>query len=415
MKKKIFYYRQIFSIMFLALLIIANAAAADLVVSPESGATKVYSANNGVPVVDINTANQQGLSHNIFTEYNVGPEGLILNNANKDIMVRQSQLAGQIMANPNLNKEAKFILNEVKSQHRTSLEGFTEVLGGKADVIISNPFGITANGCGFLNTNAVVLSTGRPSFGPLPADYILEPLCCDAEELIALAYWYMYWPYDFSEGLPDNQDGGMLNGFKVSEGDILIEDKGINASETHILKLLARSVKIDGQVNAGDYISIIAGANDVLYSYKTGWMSKFHTAAGGVGPNAERLGFLNEYVGETPVAPMERGGKAPEYAIDSTVLGGLYAGGIRILSTENGVGVRMLGNAAATAENFVIRGNGKIEIQGELYNSVYENENYLPRQVQYEMEDDIGGIYIYATDEYSYPQKNQWVAPGMWG
>ncbi len=147
--------------MLLALSIMSKAGAAEPIVATESGATKVYLSPNGVPVVDIDTANGAGVSHNTFIEYNVEKNGLILNNGNKSQIARQSQLAGQIIANQNLDQEARFILNEVTSPNRTRLEGFTEVLGGKADVIIANPFGITAEGCGFINTDRVTFNYRR--------------------------------------------------------------------------------------------------------------------------------------------------------------------------------------------------------------------------------------------------------------
>uniref|UniRef100_UPI0025DC1127 two-partner secretion domain-containing protein n=1 Tax=uncultured Fusobacterium sp. TaxID=159267 RepID=UPI0025DC1127 len=44
----------------------------------------VEKAPNGVPIVNINAPNNNGVSHNYFKEYNVGKEGILLNNSAKE-------------------------------------------------------------------------------------------------------------------------------------------------------------------------------------------------------------------------------------------------------------------------------------------------------------------------------------------
>src|SRR5690606_23386411 len=94
--------------------------------------------------------------------YNVGEKGLVLNNGNMALVTRQSQLAGRIVSNSNLDQQSQFILNEVVADNPSQLLGFTEVVGGKAAVIVANPYGITCSGCGFINTDRVTLTTGVP-------------------------------------------------------------------------------------------------------------------------------------------------------------------------------------------------------------------------------------------------------------
>ena len=264
-------------------------------VVPTGGKTNAYISANGVPVVNIETANAAGLSHNRYTTYNVEANGLVLNNGNNSQIARQSQLAGQVVANLNLAQEAKIILNEVVSTNRSVLAGFTEVLGGRADVVVANPNGITCNGCGFINTDRVTLTTGTPSIG----------------------------------------GGGNLTGFTVNQGDVLIEGVGANANTQKIFDLVARSVKVDGKINtiADGSLGMTTGNNVWDYTNR-------HVTSSTAG------------VGATPA-----------YAIDSTALGGMYAGRIRLISTEAGVGVRALGDVAASADDFTLSSAGKIEIQ----------------------------------------------------
>lgn len=93
---------------------------------------------NGKQMVNINAPNEKGTSHNFFKEYNVGKDGVILNNSNKKF--ENTQLGGLIYGNPNLvnKKEADKILAEVTGTNRSKLEGFTEIAGKQANFILSN-------------------------------------------------------------------------------------------------------------------------------------------------------------------------------------------------------------------------------------------------------------------------------------
>ncbi|EJJ4342770.1 filamentous hemagglutinin N-terminal domain-containing protein, partial [Salmonella enterica] len=269
--------------------------AAEPSVSVASGNTSAYVSRNGTTIVNINAANAAGLSHNLYNRYDVNPQGLVLNNTTPDKATWATQLAGQINANFNMKKSAQVILNEVVSANRSRLAGFTEVAGGKADVVVANPYGITCSGCGFINTDRVTLTTGKPYLSSI----------------------------------------GALEGFRVTRGDILIQGNGMNATAQQMLDLVTRSVKLDGDINARQ-LAITTGTNNY------------------------------DYAGRKVTGTLRGTDSTPVYAVDSTALGGMYAGRIQLTATEAGVGVRMLGDAAASAEDFVLSSAGNIELQNRL-------------------------------------------------
>ncbi|MGN0929702.1 MAG: hemagglutinin repeat-containing protein [Alphaproteobacteria bacterium] len=127
-------------------------------------ATQITSSNN-IPVLNVAKPSEAGVSVNKFNDFNVGQEGLIINNLNLQNynFNYKSELSGEhIEFNRNFRdgEAAKVILNEVVSGNATSLLGTTEIYGRKADYIVANPNGITCAGCGFINTSRLSLITG---------------------------------------------------------------------------------------------------------------------------------------------------------------------------------------------------------------------------------------------------------------
>ncbi|MGO3908936.1 hemagglutinin repeat-containing protein [Huaxiibacter chinensis] len=187
-----------------------------------SGNTQLDKAANGVPVVNIATPNQSGISHNKYNDYNVGKEGLILNNATGQL--NQTQLGGLIQNNPNLKagQEAKGIINEVTGANRSTLQGYTEVAGKAANVMVANPYGITCNGCGFINTPNVTLTTGKP---------VLDA-------------------------------NGQLQSLDVTKGAVTIEGQGLDGSQNDAVSIISRATEINASLHA-KALTVIAGANRV--------------------------------------------------------------------------------------------------------------------------------------------------------
>ncbi len=191
-------------------------------INPVTPGTQMDQAGNSVPVVNIATPNQAGISHNQYQDYNVGKEGLILNNATGQLT--PTQLGGLVQNNPNLRagQEATGIINEVIGGNRSQLQGYTEVAGKAANVMVANPYGITCNGCGFINTPNATLTTGKPQF--------------DA--------------------------AGNLLALDVSKGTITVEGQGLDASKSDALSIIARATEVNAGIHAKD-LKVTVGANRV--------------------------------------------------------------------------------------------------------------------------------------------------------
>ena len=235
-------------------------------VVPAQGALgpKTEEARNGMTVVNINTPNDKGLSHNQYDAFNVDHKGLILNNANRPV---NTELAGYIMGNPNLvGPTANTILNEVTGTGATSMNGALEVAGNKAHVIIANPNGISVNNGTFINANSATLTTGNPII-----------------------------------------NNGSITGYQVQQGSITVGEKGLNASKTARTDLLAEAVQLNGKVWAQD-AQVVTGKNaisvdatgTVTNAHKTGESSQVGldvAAIGGMYANSMYLVGTNDGFG----------------------------------------------------------------------------------------------------------------------
>jgi filamentous hemagglutinin len=201
-----------------------------IIADPNAGTNRpiVDTSANGKPIVHIVAPNAAGISHNQYQQFNVGSGGAILNNSGS---MTQTQQGGWIDGNPNLNNRphAQIILNEVTHNRPSQLTGYLEVAGSNAQVIIANPSGIYCNGCGFINSDRVMLTTGRPVFG----------------------------------------GQGSLSAFRVTGGNIRIEGQGLDGSRVREIDLLSRSLEVYGKVYAQESIHALTGIQEVGYKERS--------------------------------------------------------------------------------------------------------------------------------------------------
>ncbi|ALN65272.1 filamentous hemagglutinin family N-terminal domain protein [Lysobacter antibioticus] len=187
--------------------------------APGNQRPTVLQAPNGVPLVNIQTPSAAGVSRNTYSQFDVNREGAILNNSRSNV---QTQLGGWVQGNPWLaGGGARVILNEVNSANPSHLNGYVEVAGPRAEVVIANPAGIQVDGGGFINTSRATLTTGAPMLA-----------------------------------------SGNLDGYRVEAGAIRIGGAGLDASATDYTDLIARSLEVNAGVWA-QQLRVTAGANTV--------------------------------------------------------------------------------------------------------------------------------------------------------
>jgi len=186
--------------------------------APAANQPNLANSANGRDVINIVPPNGSGLSHNKYTNFDVGSNGVILNNSKVNI---NTGLGGIVIANPKLTgANASIILNEVTSLNPSDLAGKMEVGGVAAEVIIANPNGITCRGCSFINTPRGTLLSGS----------------------------YNGAGYDLSDAFVTIGDAGI-------EGDGYVD-------------IIARAIKISGEIEGTTGNNIITGNGTYDYATK---------------------------------------------------------------------------------------------------------------------------------------------------
>ena len=287
-------------------------------------------AANGVPIVQIAPPSAAGVSNNRFTDYNVGSKGAILNNSGAN---NQTQLGGWISGNPMLgNSSAKTILNQVTGSTPSSLTGFTEVAGNRANVIVANPNGITCDGCGFINAPRATLTTGTPQLGA---------------------------------------DGAVL-GFQVQQGQINIEGQGLAARNVDQVDLIARTLRVNAEIWAGK-LNVVTGAAEVNYDGGDAVAHSASDAAPAVSLDVAQLGGM--YADSIRLVGTESGVGVNSAGTIAALMGTLeinQAGDVRIVAgrvqAAGDLTIRS-GQGVSNAGVMYAEGKATIQAQGTLQNN----------------------------------------------
>src|SRR5471032_262118 len=275
--------------------VLVNSAQANIVAdgqAPQNQQPTIGVTANGTPQVNIQTPSDAGVSRNTYSQFDVDKQGVILNNSRNNVATQQG---GMVQGNQFLARgEANIILNEVNSRDPSKLNGYVEVAGRQAQVVIANPSGISCNGCGFINANRATLTTGQAQM-----------------------------------------NNGELTGYDVDRGEIVVQGAGMDSSRQDYTDIIARSVNINANLVAQD-LKVTAGRN--------------------------RVDAAHQQIDKKSADDATR----PQLAVDVAQLGGMYANKIRLIGTEQGVGVHNAGSIGAQAGSLVVTADGRIENSGQI-------------------------------------------------
>ncbi|WP_425102710.1 filamentous hemagglutinin N-terminal domain-containing protein [Burkholderia ambifaria] len=218
--------------------------------------------------------------------------------------------AGADLNNVGIN--ARTIVNQVTSTNPSLIQGNINVLGPRANVILANPNGVTIDGGSFTNTGHVVLSTGQVSF----SDLTLAPGIVQRNVVLT-----------------------------TDRGAITIGPGGLSGTLVN-LDLIAKQLSINGPVT-NDFTSSTSGIRAIAGDSKTTYDTSFSPSDNG-----------HDWL----IGTSSPGTKSNAVAVDITAAGGLTAGRVQLIVTDQGAGVRSLGKIYANAGDVVVAANGDITI-----------------------------------------------------
>nr|WP_249176532.1 filamentous hemagglutinin N-terminal domain-containing protein [Burkholderia vietnamiensis] len=218
--------------------------------------------------------------------------------------------AGADLNNVGIN--ARTIVNQVTSTNPSLIQGNINVLGPRANVILANPNGVTVDGGSFTNTGHVVLSTGQVGF----TDLTLAPGVIQRNVVLT-----------------------------TNRGAIAIGPGGLSGTLVN-LDLIAKQLSINGPVT-NDFTSSTSGIRALVGDSTSTYDTSFSPSDNG-----------HDWL----IGTSSPGAKSNAVAVDITAAGGLTAGRVQLIVTDQGAGVHSLGKIYANAGDVVVAANGDIAI-----------------------------------------------------
>ncbi|QHE87460.1 filamentous hemagglutinin N-terminal domain-containing protein [Hydrogenophaga sp. BPS33] len=215
-----------------------------------------------------------------------------------------TQLGGHVPGNPWLaTGSARVILNEVNSTNPSYLKGPIEVAGQRAEVIVANPAGIQVNGASFINASGITITTGAPVMNE-----------------------------------------GSLESYRVRGGQVQINGLGLDTRGADYAAIMARAIEVNAAIWA-NYLTAVAGAAETQARH-----------------NADGSPIT------TPIAPDLNAPPPPKPTVrlDVAAIGGMYAGHIFLVGTEDGLGVKNNGTIASQGQ-LTLLPNGQLINSGRVY------------------------------------------------
>jgi hypothetical protein len=179
-------------------------------------------------------------------------------------------------------------------------------------VILANPNGVTVDGGSFTNTGHVVLSTGQVGF----TDLTLAPGVIQRNVVLT-----------------------------TDRGAITIAPGGLSGTLVN-LDLIAKQLSINGPVT-NDFTSSTSGIRALVGDSTSTYDTSFSPSDNG-----------HDWL----IGTSSPGTKSNAVAVDITAAGGLTAGRVQLIVTDQGAGVHSLGKIYANAGDVVVTANGDIAI-----------------------------------------------------